>query len=106
MELNGTSAGSGYDHLQITYKGGTGNHVVLTRIGSTVRFDAITRLAASSIQLHATGALSGTNYTLQGALNLNPTIQWSNLASAIADSAGMLSFHRKCCFISFAILPG
>lgn len=78
--------------FRITYTGGDGNDVVLTRIGSAVRFDGITRLGDDQIQLHATGGLSGVSYAIEAATNLNPVIQWSNLGSATASGAGVISF--------------
>jgi len=78
--------------FQISYTGGTGNDVVLTRLSPPARFDAITRLANAQMQLHATGGLSGFSYTIAAATNLNPVIQWSNLGTVLANGSGQFSF--------------
>lgn len=78
--------------FQITYSGGDGNDVVLTRISPPARFASITALNNGAIQLQVTGGLSGFSYTIEAATNLNPVIQWSNLGAALANPSSVISF--------------
>ena len=78
--------------LRISYAGGSGNDVVLTRISPPSTLTSLTNLVTGQRVLQATGGLSGFSYTIQAASNLNPVIQWSNLGSAVANSAGVFSF--------------
>ena len=78
--------------FRLSYVGGSGNDVTLTRISPPTRIQSITRLANAQIQLQATGGLSGFSYAIQATTNLAPAIQWSNLGTALADSGGHVSF--------------
>jgi fibronectin-binding autotransporter adhesin len=88
----GSIASVGGKPFQITYPGGTGNDVVLTRLGSSLTFTSIARMMNAQGLLQATGGLSGFDYTIQAATNLTGPIQWSNIGSAIASGAGTISF--------------
>jgi hypothetical protein len=78
--------------FRISYAGGTGNDIVLTRISPPAAFTSIMNLAGGQVQLQATGGRSGFAYTIQAATNLNPLVQWSNIGSAVPDSGGAITF--------------
>ena len=78
--------------FQLSYAGGSGNDVTLTRISPPARFQSIARLPNAQIQIQATGGLSGFSYSIQAATNLIPVVQWSNLGAAVADSGGHFLF--------------
>jgi autotransporter-associated beta strand protein len=94
-EFSGRSQGSVFSvsgqTFQISYIGGTGNDVVLTRSPAT-RFTSVARLGNGQVQLVATGGLSGFSYTVEAATNLNPIIQWFKVGSAFANSGGQFLF--------------
>ena len=78
--------------FQITYKGGTGNDVVLTRVAvPPLRFASITPLANGTLQLQATGVLDSVYYQIETATSLVPVIQWSNIGGKYAN-AGVFTF--------------
>jgi autotransporter-associated beta strand protein len=78
--------------FEITYTGGSGNDVVLTRVSSAVRFSSITLQPDHSILLQATGGVESLSYTIQAATNLVPSTQWTNIGNAQADFNGRFSF--------------
>jgi hypothetical protein len=78
--------------LRISYAGGSGNDVVLTRISPPSTLTSLTNLITGQRVLQATGGLAGFSYAIQAASNLDPVIQWSTLGSAVANSAGVFSF--------------
>ncbi len=78
--------------FQISYAGGSGNDVVLTRISPPSGFASITNLGSGRMQLQATVGLPGFTYTVQAATNLNPVISWSSIGSALPDTGGAFSF--------------
>ena len=82
--------GDGYP-LQITYRGGSGNDVVVTRVNSLTGFQSITA-SPTAVSLAVTGAIAGFVYTIQAATNLSPSIQWSNIGTAQADFRGQFTF--------------
>jgi len=79
--------GGGYP-FRISYMGGTGNDVVLTRVGSVTAFQSIRAFPDGSIRLQVTGGLYGVTYTIQAATNLTPSAQWSNIGGGPAGSSG------------------
>lgn len=78
--------------FQITYHGGTGNDIQLTRISPPTQLASITPLPNGQIQLAGTGGLPGFTNIIQAATNLNPVIQWINIGGVAADSGGAFSF--------------
>ena len=77
--------------FQITYRGGDGNDVVVTRVNPPARLTSITALSNGAAQIQGLG-LSNLTYTIQATTNLNPVIQWSNLGASAANSSGVFSF--------------
>ena len=82
--------GGGYP-FQITYAGGSGNDVVLTRVGSVTGIQSIMAFS-DSVRLQVTGGINGVTYTIQAATNLTPSIQWSNIVSLPAGSSGTFAY--------------
>lgn len=84
----GTIAGEGF-LFQVSYRGGTGNDVVLTRVPAP----ASTMLSVAPIpngQMRVEGlGLSGLVYTIQGTRSLNPIIQWNQIGAATAGNNGI-----------------
>jgi autotransporter-associated beta strand protein len=78
--------------LQITYGGGSGNDVVLTRISPPATFTSVTNLGNGQVQLQATGGLPAFTYYIEAATDLHSVIQWSNIGWAVPDSGGVFSF--------------
>ena len=73
----------------ITYTGGDGNDVVITRVtASPATILSLTRVN-ESVQITARGTPTG-NYTLEAATNLNPVIEWISRDSRAAGSDGMM----------------
>jgi hypothetical protein len=80
------------DNLAIANaSGGDGSDIGAFELNPQARFTSISALANKSTQLQGAGLFNFT-YTIQGATNLNPVIQWSNLGAAFADSNGVFSF--------------
>jgi hypothetical protein len=78
--------------FQITYKGGTGNDVVLTRVAAPpLLITSITPLAGGTLRLQANGALDGVYYQIETATNLIPPIQWSNIGGKYPNG-GVFTF--------------
>ena len=82
-------AGSMY--LQVSYTGGDGNDVVLTRVNPPIAIGSITPQPNGAMQVAGTGLL-GLPYALEAATNLTPTIFWLPLKTNNADSFGNLLF--------------
>ena len=82
--------GGGYP-LQITYRGGTGNDVVLTRVASITGLESIVPFP-NGMSVRGTNGIGGLPYTIQAATNLSPSTQWTNIGSATADFNGRFSF--------------
>ena len=78
--------------FRISYAGGSGNDVVVTRISVPARFESITPLTNGQLRLQATGGLPGFTYCIEAATDLHPVIQWSNIGWAVPDPAGGFSF--------------
>jgi autotransporter-associated beta strand protein len=89
---NGAPLVLGTNLFQISYTGGDGNDVVLTRIRMPARFESLTQLPNGQEQIRATGGFAGLTYTVQAAPSLNPVIQWSNLGTATANASGVIVF--------------
>jgi len=77
--------------FQISYTGGDGNDVVLTRLDSPQRLTSITSTPGSMMQIQGAG-LSNVIYSIQAAANLGASIQWSNVGTATGDLSGTFWF--------------
>ena len=79
-------------HFTISYKGGTGNDVVLTQtsLPPQPNFSGIAKLGGGSIQLAGTG-VSNLQYTVLANTNV-ATTNWVPIGSAIANGLGALLF--------------
>ena len=75
--------------FRISYVGGTGNDVIITRIAAPVStLRSITALGNGQVKLEGLG-IGGVNYPIQAASNLNPVIQWTPVGNATADAGGL-----------------
>ena len=72
----------------ISYTGGTGNDVVLTRLGDTSRFSGIFLLADRKVELIVLGR-PGVTYSIEASTNL---LQWQVIGAATADPGGVFDF--------------
>jgi hypothetical protein len=77
--------------LQISYTGGDGNDVTLTRVNPPFQISGITPQADGSMQILGTGQ-PGLPHVLEGTTNLAPTIIWLPLRTNNADPLGLLNF--------------
>jgi autotransporter-associated beta strand protein len=77
--------------FSILYDGGDGNDVVIYRGNPPSRLTGVTTLSNRVAQVQGVG-ISNLTYTIQAATNLKPTINWSNLGTASANSNGTFSF--------------
>jgi len=79
--------------FRISYHGGDGNDVALTRIDNTnaaALFTTVKRIRTGTLQLAATG-LPGLTYSVQATDDLT-TNNWITLGNITADSLGNLAF--------------
>src|SRR5439155_23009400 len=74
--------------FHITYAGGDGNDVVLSRVNPPAQFSSITKLG-NAVQLQGTGA-SNLTYTIQATTNLNTT-NWIDIGTAPVNGSGVFS---------------
>ena len=75
--------------FQITYVGGNGNDVVLTRLANQVpNITGISALTPTSMQIAGEG-IPGQSYVLQATLNLNAPISWVPVTTNVANGAGL-----------------
>jgi len=74
--------------FQITYSGGTGNDVVLTRVGSVTTIQSIIPQPNGWMRLQVTGGISGLTYGIQATTNISPPTSWSVIASGVAGANG------------------
>ncbi len=78
--------------FQITYQGGSGNDVVLTRLPQTsAQLNRLTFAPGRINQLGGTG-LPGRTYTLEATTGLTPPTVWTVIATAQADANGTYEF--------------
>lgn len=75
--------------LQISYIGGDGNDVVVTRVSAPPsRLETIRTFPGGQRAVAGRG-IAYVRYILEGATNLNPVIQWRSIATNMADSWGV-----------------
>lgn len=85
--------------FRVSYVGGSGNDVVLTRASAPpATLTAIEYLTNGQVRVQGIG-LPGLEYRLQAASNLNPLVQWIPVGNPRADSNGVFQAQQ------FAPLP-
>jgi autotransporter-associated beta strand protein len=78
--------------FQITYAGGDGNDVVLTRVAAAAsQIQGLASLPDGSKEIQGLGA-PGLAYTLEAATNLSAPVLWLPLGTVTADGAGAYQF--------------
>ena len=77
--------------FQITYRGGTGNDVVLTRLSAPAVSLSITGPHLDEMQISGRGVPT-LLYVLEGTSNLKPPITWKPLGTNVANASGGFSF--------------
>jgi fibronectin-binding autotransporter adhesin len=78
--------------FQITYAGGTGNDVVLTRAAvPPSNISSIAAITPERIQILGSG-IPGLSYVLEATLHLNAPIPWMPIATNSASGAGIYEF--------------
>jgi len=78
--------------FRISYVGGTGNDVVITRVAApATTLTSVTAHANGQVRIEGQG-IGGVIYSIQAASNLNPVIQWVPLGSATGGAAGQFEF--------------
>jgi fibronectin-binding autotransporter adhesin len=95
-EFGGLSEGEvivvdGYS-LRLTYVGGDGNDVELTRIpGAASSFDGIQLVSAGQVELTGAGVPGG-HYVIEATSLLQPPILWTPVATNVASQSGAIHF--------------
>jgi autotransporter-associated beta strand protein len=80
--------------FQITYKGGDGNDVVVTRVSTALAaasIGSVQRLGNGSVQIGATGS-PGITYTVMATDSLTAPANWTQFGFASTDAQGHLNF--------------
>lgn len=77
--------------FHISYVGGDGNDVVLTRVQSPAVTNAIALLTNSQVRLSAQG-IAGVNYVIEAAPNLSPSPTWAPISTNPASGSGLIEF--------------
>jgi hypothetical protein len=78
--------------FRISYVGGTGNDVVLTRVATPPStLSSITTLSNAQIKVEGLGIV-GVAYPIQAASNLNPVIIWTPVGSATGNASGLFQY--------------
>jgi autotransporter-associated beta strand protein len=78
--------------FRISYVGGTGNDVVITRVAApATTLGAITRLGNGQMRIDGLG-INGVVYPIQAASNLNPVIFWTTVGNGTGDASGLFRF--------------
>lgn len=78
--------------FQITYVGGTGNDVVITRVAAPAStLSSITPLGNGQMRIDGLG-IGGVIYPIQAASNLNPVIFWTNVGNGTGNAGGLFQF--------------
>ena len=79
--------------FQISYVGGDGNDLTLTRFSPPATgFRSFYLLGSGYAWIDATNAITGYAYTIQAATNLNSPVLWSNLAAVLPSANGTVFF--------------
>jgi autotransporter-associated beta strand protein len=72
--------------FRVSYVGGTGNDLVVTRVTAPPStFGSVERIGTNEVRLQGSG-INGVNYELQSAFSLNPPIQWTPFAFPTASN--------------------
>jgi autotransporter-associated beta strand protein len=88
----GAVFGGGGLPFRISYVGGTGNDVVITRVAAPAStLSSITALGNGQMRVEGLG-IGGVIYPIQAATNLNPIIFWTNVGDATANVNGLFQF--------------
>ncbi len=78
--------------FRISYVGGTGNDVVLTRVATPAStLSSIAKLGNGQVRIEGLG-IGGVIYPIQAASNLNPVIFWTNVGNGTGNAAGLFQF--------------
>ena len=78
--------------FRVSYTGGTGNDVVLTRVATPPsRLSSIAKLGNGQVRIEGMG-IGGVVYPIQAASNLNPIILWTPVGSATGNASGLFQF--------------
>jgi fibronectin-binding autotransporter adhesin len=97
--INGTFAGlpegaligAGGNAFQVTYRGGTGNDMMLTRVAAPAsRLIDITR-GTNRMTIRGLG-LAGAGYAVEATTNLTKPIQWTSIGTNVANTNGIYQF--------------
>jgi autotransporter-associated beta strand protein len=81
--------------FRLTYVGGTGNDVVITRVAApALTFSSITALGDGQMRMEALG-ISGVIYPIQAASNLNPVVFWTDAGKGTGNASGLLQFFDR-----------
>ncbi len=94
--FSGLAEGATFDiggvPFQITYTGGSGNDVVLTRVQVPAsNISSITPVTPERMQILGQG-VPGVSYVLEAALHLSPPIPWTPIATNTANNLGIYEF--------------
>jgi len=78
--------------FRISYAGGSGNDVTITRVLATpADFSSIESLGSGRFMIQGQG-VAGVEYNIQAASNLNPVINWVPLGRSTGNSSGIFQF--------------
>ena len=78
--------------FRISYMGGTGNDVVLTRVAAPAStLSSIAKLGNGQVRIEGLG-IGGVIYPIQAASNLNPVIFWTNVGNGTGNASGQFQF--------------
>ena len=96
--------------FRISYVGGTGNDITVTRVpGEPASFSSATALGNGQVRFEGVG-IPGAVYAIEAASNLNPIIQWAPLFNRTGNASGIFeiletnAFQRPMRFYR-AVLP-
>jgi autotransporter-associated beta strand protein len=88
----GTILGGDGLPFQISYVGGTGNDVVLTRMATPPStLSSITALGNGQVRIEGLG-IGGVVYPIQAASNLNPVILWTPVGTGTGNASGLFQY--------------
>jgi hypothetical protein len=77
--------------FQISYTGGSGNDVVLTRVAAPAASNFVASASSGQMQLSGQG-FANAAYVLEAATNLNTPILWQPIQTNVANGSGLVSF--------------
>ena len=77
--------------FQISYAGGDGNDVVLTRVQSPAVTNLVAQLTNNQVRVRAQG-IAGANYVIEAAPNLNVPVAWAPISTNAASGSGLIEF--------------